>query len=49
MTETLRALGMDPSYGISPEAVSKLYVQGLVGTQSGVVIEAKNLSNELDL
>ncbi len=41
ITDTLRALGMDPSRGISPEAASQLYVQSLVGYQSGAVIEAK--------
>ena len=49
ITDTLRSLGMDPSQGISTEAVSNLYVQSLIGDQSGVVIEAKSLSEELDL
>jgi len=49
ITDTLRALGMDTSPGISPEAASKLYVQSLVGNRSGVVIEARSLSEELDL
>ncbi len=49
ITDTLRALGMDPSRGISPEAAAKLYVQSLVGNQSGVVIEANSLNDDLDL
>jgi NAD(P)-dependent dehydrogenase (short-subunit alcohol dehydrogenase family) len=41
ITDTLRALGMDPSGGITPEAAAKLYVESLVGNQTGRVIEAK--------
>ena len=39
--DTLRALGMDPSGGITPEAAAKLYVESLMGDQTGVVLEAK--------
>jgi len=49
ITDTLRSLGMDPLQGISPEVASNLYVQSLIGNQSGVVIEARSLSEELDL
>ena len=41
ITDTLRALGMDPTQGITPELASRLYVQSLVGDQSGMVIEAR--------
>jgi NAD(P)-dependent dehydrogenase (short-subunit alcohol dehydrogenase family) len=40
ITDTLRALGMDTSHGISPEAAARLYVQSVVGNQTGAVIEA---------
>ncbi len=39
--DTLKALGMDPSGGITPEAAARLYVESLVGNQTGQVIEAK--------
>jgi NAD(P)-dependent dehydrogenase (short-subunit alcohol dehydrogenase family) len=41
ITDTLRVLGMDPSGGITPEAAAKLYVESLVGDQTGKVFEAK--------
>jgi NAD(P)-dependent dehydrogenase (short-subunit alcohol dehydrogenase family) len=40
ITDTLRALGMDTSHGISPEAAARLYVQSVAGNQTGAVIEA---------
>jgi NAD(P)-dependent dehydrogenase (short-subunit alcohol dehydrogenase family) len=40
ITDTLKALGMDPSQGITPEAVARLYVQSVTGKQTGAVIEA---------
>lgn len=40
ITDTLRAFGMDPALGIPPEAAASLYVQSLVGNQTGAVIEA---------
>lgn len=39
ITDTLRALGMDPSRGMTPEAAAGLYVGSLTGTQTGAVIE----------
>jgi NAD(P)-dependent dehydrogenase (short-subunit alcohol dehydrogenase family) len=39
ITDSLRALGMDPSTGISPEAAARLYVRSLAGNQTGAVIE----------
>jgi NAD(P)-dependent dehydrogenase (short-subunit alcohol dehydrogenase family) len=39
ITDTLKAFGMDPALGISPEAAASLYVQSLVGDQTGTVIE----------
>src|SRR5512143_434207 len=41
ITDTLRALGMDPSHGIPPEAAAMMYVQSLTGTLTGAVVEAK--------
>ena len=40
ITDTLRAFGMDPALGIPPDAAASLYVQSLVGDQTGTVIEA---------
>jgi NAD(P)-dependent dehydrogenase (short-subunit alcohol dehydrogenase family) len=40
ITDTLRALGMDPSRGLSPEGAAQLYVQSLLGSASGTIIEA---------
>jgi NAD(P)-dependent dehydrogenase (short-subunit alcohol dehydrogenase family) len=41
ITDTLRALGMDPSRGITPKAAADLYLQSLLGKQTGAVIEAR--------
>ena len=41
ITDTLKALGMDPSQGIPPEVSARMYVQSVLGKESGVVIEAK--------
>lgn len=42
VTETLKAMGMDPSGGLPAAAVAKTYVAVLTGTQTGQVIEPKN-------
>ena len=39
ITETLRALGMDPSGGMTAEAAAGLYVRSVTGTESGATIE----------
>ncbi len=39
ITETLKALGMDPSRGITPEAAARLYVRSVTGAETGSVIE----------
>ena len=39
ITDTLRALGMDPSGGMTPEAAAQLYVRSVTGKQTGAVIE----------
>ncbi len=41
ITDTLKALGMDPSIGITPEAAARLYLESLAENQTGRVIEAK--------
>jgi NAD(P)-dependent dehydrogenase (short-subunit alcohol dehydrogenase family) len=40
VTDTLKALGMDPSAGTPPEAVAKAYVECIEGTMTGATIEA---------
>jgi NAD(P)-dependent dehydrogenase (short-subunit alcohol dehydrogenase family) len=40
VTDTLKAWGLDPARGLSPERVAALYVQSVTGTQSGAVLEA---------
>lgn len=40
VTETLAALGMDPSRGLTPDQVAALYVRSVTGTLTGAVIEA---------
>jgi hypothetical protein len=37
---TLKAFGMDPSMGLTPEQVAAMYVTSVTGAQSGAVIEA---------
>lgn len=39
ITDTLEALGMDPSGGMTPEAAAQLYVRSVTGQQTGAVIE----------
>jgi NAD(P)-dependent dehydrogenase (short-subunit alcohol dehydrogenase family) len=39
ITDTLRALGMDPSGGMTPETAAQLYVRSVTGTETGAVIE----------
>ena len=39
ITDTLRALGMDPSHGMTPETAARLYVRSVTGKESGVTIE----------
>jgi NAD(P)-dependent dehydrogenase (short-subunit alcohol dehydrogenase family) len=39
VTDTLRALGMDPSQGKTPEAVARAYVQAVEGDANGAVLE----------
>jgi NAD(P)-dependent dehydrogenase (short-subunit alcohol dehydrogenase family) len=39
VTDTLRALGMDPAPGLPPSAVAQAYVEAVEGTASGTVIE----------
>ena len=39
ITDTLRALGRDPSGGMTPEAAARLYVRSVAGKETGAVIE----------
>ncbi len=39
VTETLQALGMDPSQGLPAASVARSYVESVEGKQSGVVLE----------
>ncbi len=39
ITDTLRALGMDASGGMTPENAAKLYLRSVVGKETGAVIE----------
>lgn len=39
VTETLQALGMDPSPGLTAETVARAYVESVTGTQTGAVNE----------
>jgi NAD(P)-dependent dehydrogenase (short-subunit alcohol dehydrogenase family) len=39
VTETLQALGMDPSAGLTAKTVARAYVESVTGTQTGAVIE----------
>ena len=39
ITDTLKALGMDPSGGMTPEAAAQLYVRSVTGKETGAVIE----------
>jgi hypothetical protein len=40
VTDTLRALGMDPAPGLPPSAVAQAYVEAVEGTANGTVLEA---------
>jgi len=39
VTETLQALGMDPAHGLPAATVARAYVESVVGSQTGAVIE----------
>ena len=39
ITDTMKALGMNPSGGMTPEAAAQLYVRSVTGKQNGAVIE----------
>ena len=39
ITDTMKALGMDPSGGMAPEAAAQLYVRSVTSKQTGAVIE----------
>lgn len=39
ITDTLRALGMDPAGGMTPEAAAGLYLRSVTGAESGATIE----------
>ncbi|HXY40296.1 MAG TPA: short chain dehydrogenase [Vicinamibacteria bacterium] len=39
VTDTLRALGMDPARGLSPETVARAYVLAVEGPANGAVLE----------
>jgi len=39
ITDTMKALGMDPSGGMTPEAAAQLYVRSVTSKQTGAVIE----------
>ena len=39
VTDTLRALGMDPAQGMTPEAVARAYVLAVEGSANGAVLE----------
>lgn len=39
ITDTLAALGMDPSGGMTPQAAAGLYVRSVTGKETGMVIE----------
>jgi len=40
ITDTLKALGMDPALGLTPAQVAELYVQSVTGSHNGAVLEA---------
>ncbi|MCC8998129.1 MAG: short chain dehydrogenase [Candidatus Contendobacter sp.] len=46
VTETLQALGMDPTLGQPASDVAQLYVQSVEGSQTGTVLELPRLRNE---
>ena len=44
VTETLQSLGMDPSQGLPAASVARYYVESIEGTQTGVILEATEMS-----
>jgi NAD(P)-dependent dehydrogenase (short-subunit alcohol dehydrogenase family) len=42
VTETLRALGMDPTPGLPAATVARAYVESVTGSRTGAVIEPKD-------
>ncbi len=44
VTETLQSLGMDPSQGLPAASVARYYVESIEGTQTGVILEASEMS-----
>ena len=40
VTDTLAAMGQDPSTGVTPEDVARVYVASVVGTDAGAVLPA---------
>ncbi len=44
VTETLQSLGMDPSQGLPAASVARYYVESVEGTQTGVILEASEMS-----
>ncbi len=47
VAETLRAMGQDPSGGMPAAEVARAYVRSVEGTESGVVIDARNGNGQL--
>jgi NAD(P)-dependent dehydrogenase (short-subunit alcohol dehydrogenase family) len=41
ITETLKAFGMDPSIGITPEACARAYVESVTSKRTAEVIDAR--------
>jgi NAD(P)-dependent dehydrogenase (short-subunit alcohol dehydrogenase family) len=44
VTETLQSLGMDPSQGLPAASVARYYIESVEGTQTGVILEASEMS-----
>jgi NAD(P)-dependent dehydrogenase (short-subunit alcohol dehydrogenase family) len=44
VSETLQAMGQNPSHGMPAEAVARGYVQAVEGTQNGATIDARTLA-----
>ena len=44
VTETLQSMGMDPSHGLPAASVATYYVKSVEGTQTGVILEASEMS-----
>ena len=45
VTETLKALGMDPSHGIPAAEVAKAYVHSVEGKTNGEIIDARRFGS----